>query len=331
MSYASFKSILFASFGLAITPLAPTAGVAAEATYVGIEGAPSSLMDYIGIHAGIFSKHGIDMKFVGAGSSPQVAAALVGGSGQFASLALVTSAPLNKQGQCLQYLTRGSGAFYNIIARPDIELPNANKPFPQNLVDLKGKRIGIISRGSSQETMMNHYFKEAGIDPADVSYIATGGAATAVAAFRNGLIDAAMTFPMQEQILKSDEFKYVAPLMKIADATNPFNGMPMLFSATTCDYAKSNPEVIASYCSAMSDVYKYVADPANKADVIDIVSKTQNLDKETARLFWEQYHVVWPSAKIDEATWKGQEMLLNGASELPSFAEHVSAACQSKL
>ena len=52
-------------------------------------------------------------------------------------------------------------------------------------VDLKGKKIGVIARGSSTETGMRYLFAKAGLNPDDATYVAVGGAVTAYNALQS--------------------------------------------------------------------------------------------------------------------------------------------------
>ena len=327
----SIRSLLIAAaslaFALAASAQAPKVGAI---TYVGFEGAPLNLTEQVAIDRGFFAARGLDVKFVGAANGGQMVSSLIGGSAQIGTLTISATAPLIKQGQCFQYLTSGARTYYNLIAQPDVKLASANQPYPKNLADLKGKRIAINARGTAMEFMMDSVLRAGGLTPADVTYIATGGAATAVAAFRNKQVDFALTFPIQEQLLKPGEFQYVAKLTDIS-GNNPIFELTQVFSGASCDYVKKNPEVVAAFCGAVGEAYRFVNNPANKEAVVGVVQKTLAIDKPTAESFWQQYRGSWPSAKIDTAAWNAQKLLLPAGVDLPPFADHVSSACQGRL
>ena len=309
---------------------AQTAPKIAVITYVGFDGAPLNLTEQVAIDRGLFAARGLDVKFVGAANGSQMVSSLIGGSAQIGTLTISATAPLLKQGQCFQYLTSGARTYYNLVAQPDLKLPNAGQPYPKNLVDLKGKKIAINARGTAMEFMMDAVLRQAGLTPADITYIATGGAATAVAAFRNKQVDVALDFPIQEQMLKPGEFKYMAKLTEIS-TDNPIHHLTQVFSGASCDYVKKNPQVLEAFCSAVGDAYRFVNNPANKDAVVAVVQKTLSIDKPTAESFWQQYRHSWPTAKIDTASWNAQKILLPSGSELPNYNEYVSSSCQAKL
>ena len=326
-----------AAFAVAAMSLALVAVAQAQApapapkvgsiVYAGFDGAPLNLTEQVAIEKGLFAARGLDVKFVGAASGQLMVSTLLGGSAQIATLTISATAPLFKQGQCFQYLTSGARTYYNLIAQPEMNLPNAGLGFPGNLVDLKGKKVGVNARGTAMEFMMDALLKQAGMVPTDITYIAVGGSATGSAAFRNKQVDVLMNFPIAEQLLKPNEFKSVARLMEI-EKNNPIYNMPQVFSGATCAYVKSNPAIIAAFCAAVGDAYRYVNNPANRNEVIGVVQKTMKIDQPTAESFWQQYKGSWPTAKIDTTGWDSQKILLPTGTSLPPYAEVVSSACQ---
>src|SRR5690606_16885105 len=149
--------------------------------------------------------------------------------------------------------------------------------------------------------------KNAGISPSEVTYIATGGAASAVAALRNKQVDVLLDFPIAEQLLKPEEFQDVSRLMEIEEG-NPIHNLSQVYMGATCSYAEENPAVISAFCSGVSDAYRYVNDPANKSAVVAVAQKVLGVDMATAESFWMQYQRSWPSPKIDHASWEAQKL-----------------------
>ena len=72
--------------------------------------------------------------------------------------------------------------------------PNAGKPYPQMLADLKGLKIGISTPGASTDVTLRFLLREAGLDPQkDVTIVPVGDPTTALAGLKNGLIDGNMS------------------------------------------------------------------------------------------------------------------------------------------
>lgn len=300
-----------------------------EVNYVGFAGGPINLVEHVAIQKGLFAAHGLDVKFVGVTTQQQFSAALMGGSAQFGLMISSSTVPLAAQGQCFQYFNSDARQFYNLIAQPEVALPNAARPFPENLQDLKGKKVGIVGRGGGMEYMLNAVLQEAGLKPADVTYIATGGAATAVAAFRAKQVEVLMTFPPEEQMLKPQEFKPIAKLIDVRER-NPIYNLTQGFSGATCAYAKANPQLVDAFCSAIADAYKYVHAPANRGTVVGVLQKVMGIDEPMAAALWDQYKTSWPSPKIERAAWEQQKIILPAGTPLPRYEDVVHAGCQAK-
>jgi NitT/TauT family transport system substrate-binding protein len=58
--------------------------------------------------------------------------------------------------------------------------------------DLKGRLAGVTAAGSSTQMLLTYLLQKHGVDPASVSIVAIGSAATAIAALEHGKVDAGM-------------------------------------------------------------------------------------------------------------------------------------------
>ncbi len=68
--------------------------------------------------------------------------------------------------------------------------------------DLVGKKVGVSAPGSSTDFFLKYLLKKNGLDPASVSVIGVGLAATAVAAMEQGQIDAAVMLDPSVTVLQ---------------------------------------------------------------------------------------------------------------------------------
>jgi len=79
---------------------------------------------------------------------------------------------------------------YTNIDRPGYQLWSG-QPEIKSLKDLIGKRVGVTSRGDTQELSVRLLLRKHGIDANSVAYISVGFGATRLAALQAGAIDAA--------------------------------------------------------------------------------------------------------------------------------------------
>ena len=175
-------------FILVILLAIPTHLLAAD-KLIGIHSARvlSQSMPWVATEAGLFKKYNIDFDLVFIASSPSVTAAMLGGDAEI-SLG-------GGEGPIRAYVQGATdfvfvAGFKNVLtpsirARPDIKRP----------ADLKGKKIGINRIGSNPHYFAVQALRRSGIDPAEVTFIQSGGSPETLVALLSGGLDAAALNP----------------------------------------------------------------------------------------------------------------------------------------
>ena len=107
---------------------------------------------YVAKHLKLFEKHGVDVELV-YGTGIQPANIFVSGSAESGAFAVEHGVTVSSKGQDLKLLVLEQQLPpLSLIVHNDVPTPNADKPYPQNLIDLKGLKIGISGRGASTDT-----------------------------------------------------------------------------------------------------------------------------------------------------------------------------------
>ena len=137
---------------------------------------------YVAQHLKLFEKHGVEVELV-YGTGIQVANILISGSTDFGAFAIEHGVAVTSKGQDVKLLvvtlTRPP---FSVIVRNEVPTPNAGKPYPQMLADLKGLKIGISTPGASTDVTLRFLLREAGLDPQkDVTIVPVGDPTTALA------------------------------------------------------------------------------------------------------------------------------------------------------
>lgn len=297
-----------------------------QVTYVGYNGSLLNVIEQTAIQKGFFENHGLDVQFVHAKSAAEMASALMGGSAQFGVLSPPTTVPLDEQGECFSYKSPNAASFFNVIARKGVDLPNLAKGYPDNLADMKGKRVGVVSIGGPGQSFVESLLAQAGMTGADVTFIATSGLPTSIAAIQQAQVDFLLSYPPIQQMLEPDDFVVVADLVN--SKGDPLDHLIQSFSGTTCDYAQKNPQVVKAFCSGIWDAYDYANDPANDEGMAQVVAKMLTVGPEVARAIWQDYRAIVPSPVIDAARWQAQTPFLRKeGAKMPDYATRVDAAC----
>ncbi len=153
-----------------------------------------------------------------------------------------------------------------------VETPNAGKPWPAYMLDLKGKKIGVTARGAATETWTIWMLNKAGIKAEDVSFVAVGGPITAYGALISKQVDAVMQFePIGGMcdVLKTCKLIYTAatdPQPAEIFAMNG-GGVGNIF---TQEYIDKNPHVIDAVIRALKEADTFINNPANFDEAMKI-------------------------------------------------------------
>jgi ABC-type nitrate/sulfonate/bicarbonate transport system substrate-binding protein len=131
---------------------------------------------------------------------------------------------------------------HSILARPDIKRPS----------DLKGKKIGINRIGSNPHYFAIQALRRSGIDPAEVTFIQSGGSPETLAALLSGNLDAAALNPPADAQAIARGLHYViyGPELRLPYAATVFFTRKSLL-------AKRQP-VLGEFLRAMAEAGKIV-------------------------------------------------------------------------
>ncbi|WP_375490000.1 ABC transporter substrate-binding protein [uncultured Jatrophihabitans sp.] len=156
---------------------------------------------WIGVDAGIFRKHGLNVSLVSLSSSDGFPA-LVSGQTQLASIGASEMVSGAASGAKVSYLATLTPVFpYELYAK----VPGKQ---------LKGKRIGITTTSGSLYIATLDALKQLGLSKTDVNLVPLGSVTNVNNALASGTIDAAMTHPPATTKLDSLGYHSVLDLAK---------------------------------------------------------------------------------------------------------------------
>ncbi len=121
----------------------------------------------------------------------------------------------------------------------------------KNWADLKGRKIGVSAPGSSANLLAHAVLSRAGILSTDVSYVGVGNSSGAIAALRNGQVDAmSNTEPVMTMLEQKGDVKIIADTRTLKSAAAVFGGM----MPAACLYASSSfIDNHAASCQALTN------------------------------------------------------------------------------
>ena len=177
-----FLVLVFALLGATlVTAKVGGAATAEEKVRFSVAAVTASYMDeFVAIEKGYHRDEGFMVEMIRAGGGIATQALIAG------DLHFSTSA-----GSALTAMLRGAEikVVYTNIDRPGYQLWSA-QPEIKNLKDLIGKRVGVTSRGDTQELSVRLLLRKYGIDANSVVYIAVGFGGARLAALQTGTVDA---------------------------------------------------------------------------------------------------------------------------------------------
>jgi NitT/TauT family transport system substrate-binding protein len=236
-----------------------------------------SLPFYVGIRKGYYKDLGLDVQIVtseGGGKSMAAvqsgnANAYIGGPEHIAFATIKGGKPV----KAIVALSNRANSF--ISARPGVETDPA-KSFADNI---KGKKIAVGTRGSTDNSILLYLLKRDGLDPrSDVVMLEIATEGGRVAAMKNGEADMAMVYE-----------PFIAQGVKAGIWQEPFASMPKelgLFAWTTVNLPE---ELIKS-------------DPALAKAMVDATKKALNLvftDEAEMRAIAKEEFPTLPDDDLD--------------------------------
>jgi len=160
-----------------------------------------------------------------------------------------------------------------IIVRNDMVMSGGAKGFPAFMADLKGKRIGVTSRGAAPEQIMTFLAFKAGMKPEDFTFVAVGAPITAYASLISKQVDAVMTFDPAGAMC--DLLKTCNTIYRVAEAKEPVELAATNGGAGTLialqEFIDKNPHVIEALTKAAKDSEAFLRNADNFDEAVKIM------------------------------------------------------------
>lgn len=184
---------------LLVALAAPVASMAASAStsmrllYPSFAGSWATA--WIAKEAGYFSAEGLDVELVRVGGSSRMVAAMLGGSAPIIQAGAIAAITATTAGSDVVIIgSTGTVSPFRLIARPEIKQP----------ADLKGKKAGITTFGSTSDQVVRIALKHFNLEAnKDVAILTFGAQPEAFAALANGVVQvAALSYPLYPKAQK---------------------------------------------------------------------------------------------------------------------------------
>ena len=243
------KCLKRGALSAALVMFLPISGNAADLVHVGKASPTSDVMlpVDIGVNAGIFQKHGLDVEITTFSGGAKLHQGMEAGAIDIGV---------------------GAGAEFALLARgvPELAICNAVGPAPflgvgvgpnskaKSLDDLKGRRIGVSSNGSLTFWLAQELSRVKGWGPGGVTPVTTGNAAqNYVAALRTNAIDAFIsTTSLSLELADKHEGRLLAPV------TDYTGNMAAGVIFATKAFIDKNPDQVKRFLAGWFDTIDYM-------------------------------------------------------------------------
>lgn len=253
----------------------------------------SSLPREYAMRSGIDDDHGVEINCVQVQSGPEISAALIDGE---IDLTLMTPpnlfALLEQDVDVVAFMAVLDREAGDLIVRSDFPLPSSDAGWEGVMADLQEATISVPARGAAAEDLARALFVEAGLDPDEATYVATGLPATTVAALRNAEIDAAITIE-PGITLALEAGIAVQPFSLQGQTGPPTMDWASLMLVTTRTYAEQNSDVLERFASMWQVALQWLRNPGNRAEAIELTGDFLELDPGIAEVLFERNLPFW--------------------------------------
>jgi NitT/TauT family transport system substrate-binding protein len=219
---------------------------------------------------GFFKAEGVDVELVDHGSGARAQQALLGGGadivgGPYEHTIHLQSRSLN----CRSFVLLGRA--------PQVAMGVSTRAIPgyRSVADLRGKRIGVSTPGSSTNMVANMVLARGGLKPGDVSFVGVGMTPSALVALRSGQVDAMSNIePVMTMLEQKGEVKIISDTRTLKGTQEVFGGpMPACCLYAPVDFVDRHPNTCQALANAVVHSLKWLQ-TAGPSDIIKTVPES---------------------------------------------------------
>ena len=218
---------------------------------------------------GYFRNEGLDVEISDHAAGAQALQAL-GQSADVVSGAYEHTIHMQARNQFIQSIVLMGRA-------PQIAMGVSAKAVPQyrTVADLRGKKIGVSSPGSSTNMVANMVLARGGLKASDVTFVGVGTSTGALAALRTGQVDAmSNTDPVMTMLEQKSEVRIISDTRTLKGTQDVFGGpMPAGCFYAQSEFVRAHPNTCQALANAIVRSLKWLQ-TAGPSDIIKTVPES---------------------------------------------------------
>jgi NitT/TauT family transport system substrate-binding protein len=208
---------------------------------------------------GFYQQRGLNVEIEDFTTASQVLHAVLAGSADVAAGTFEQAVQLGAEGQHIKAFL----LFVQQASRVIVAVPTSRKRL-RDIRDLKGKVVGVAGLGSANHLFLNYVLLQNGMKLTDVTTVAIGVGATAVAALEQKRVDAAVLVGSEPDIA----FNRIPGLTMLLDVRGPENckkvfnteNYPGAALVSSERWLKKNPETASRMAKATQAGLRWIKD-----------------------------------------------------------------------
>jgi ABC-type nitrate/sulfonate/bicarbonate transport system substrate-binding protein len=257
--------------------------------------------------------------------------ALLSGSVNFAIVAPLNTANILAKGEKLVAIGGMQRNYMSLVG-----LKGAKTGWPDSLLQLKGKRIGVLALKGGNQLICEIALRAAGLKNEDFTFVATGSEIASAAALDQGQVDAVCTSTLSQVKLVQEGYPI---LFDFLNAGSPDAYPPALKAAiglsfnqfwARADWLAKNGDAVAKFRRAMAENDVWMKNPQNlgalvkelRGTAFDVPSASDQAYTDYVKLILSSIQLQVPAS--DPATWDGIVKTAFGIN-MPPAADWVAA------
>lgn len=207
--------------------------------------------------------------------------ALIGGSIDVAQTPVeVVAAAVARGGKLKTIVGSAVTNIFQIDVADTLKLPHGKDGYPAVMQDFKGRKVGVVSRGSASEAFFRFLMQQAGQNPDEVTYVAVGAPMTAFAALRAGQVPAVVSWEPSGTMCELTKVCHV--VFRGATAKEPKLLTQMYGAGTglvmTDEAIAAHPNIAHAVVKISRQAAAFINDKANEAEVLKISAEYSAFD-----------------------------------------------------
>jgi NitT/TauT family transport system substrate-binding protein len=219
---------------------------------------------------GFFQAEGVEVEIVDSASGARALQSVIGGTADLVAGAyehVINLQARKRFFQCIVLQGRAPQIAMGVSTR--------NMAHYRHIADLRGRRIGVSTPGSSTNMVASLLLARGGVKNTEVSYVGVGVSAGALAAMRSGEIEAISNIdPVMTMLEQKGDVIIVSDTRTLKGAQELFGGpMPAACLYAPADFVDRHPRTCQALANAMVHGLKWLQ-TAGPGDIIKTVPES---------------------------------------------------------